>query len=435
MNKTPKSLRKAVKRKPPPKHAASVADEAWFQDAAVRAVFAALNREGHEVRIVGGALRNTFLRTPVKDIDFAATAAPKQVMAMARKAGLRAVPTGIEHGTVTVIAGGKPFEVTTLREDIKTDGRRAEVRFTDDWLADASRRDFTMNALYAGEDGTVYDPLGGIGDILARRVRFIGNPDQRIAEDYLRILRFFRFNAEYGAGEFDQGGMCASIRGRRGLSRLSAERIRVEFLRILTAPGAAAACRALAESGLLTQITGSVARLGCFDRLVSIESTHGLDADAIRRLAALCVFVEEDALRLALRLRLSNAERGRLRNCAARWMIRPDDQKPAKALLYALGPADYRDDVLMAWMRSYAGADDKAWARLYALPERWAPPPFPLSGADLIALGARKGPAIGKLLRHLENLWINSGFAKTREGLLAAARRLIRQGDGEPLSR
>ncbi len=404
--------------------APSLAGRDWFEQPAVQDIFAALNRNGGEARIVGGSIRSTLMRLPVKDVDFATTHEPETVMRLAREAGLKAVPTGIEHGTVTIVSHGRPFEVTTLRRDVKTDGRHAEVCFTTDWSEDASRRDFTINALYASADGTVHDPLGGMADIRARRVRFIGDASRRIAEDYLRIMRFFRFHAEYGRGAIDEAGLLACIRGRAGLARLSAERIRVELLRTLAANGAIDVVTLMAETGVLIQITGGVPRLADFGRIIAIEAARRLPADPIRRLAALCLFVREDAERLSRRLRLSNAESARLKALAELPRLDPTHAMGCKHLMHRLGAAAYQDAVMLAWVRSRAAPEDRAFARAYALPQRWSAPEFPLSGADLIALGVRKGPAVGRLLRRLEDEWLKSGFAKSRKSLLVLARRL-----------
>ena len=227
----------AVKR---PSAPPSLKGAAWLKRPETARVFAALAESGVETRAVGGAVRNSLLGLPVTEVDLATTALPQQVMALARKAGLKAVPTGIEHGTVTVIADGVPFEVTTLRRDVETFGRHATVAFTENWEEDARRRDFTLNALYAGSDGTVFDPLGGYEDVVAGRVRFIGDAEARIREDYLRILRFFRFNAYYGKGPFDADGLRASVSLRGGMAQLSAERIAGEVRRLLVAPQAIA---------------------------------------------------------------------------------------------------------------------------------------------------------------------------------------------------
>jgi len=256
---------------------------------------------------VGGASCKTKLGLPVTEIDIATTAEPERVMALAEEAGLKAVPTGIDHGTVTVIANGQPFEVTTLRRDVETFGRHAKIAYTTSWEEDAKRRDFTLNALYADRDGKVFDPLGGYDDLAAGRVRFIGDAEARIKEDFLRILRFFRFHAYYGKGDMDAAGLDAAVKLRAGLEQLSAERVAGELRRILVAPQAARTVDALYDYGLLTGVLGGVPRLGRFERLVAIGAANALAPDASLRLAALAVFVEEDVARLAERLRLSNA--------------------------------------------------------------------------------------------------------------------------------
>ena len=271
-----------------------------------RAIFSALGVEGHVVRAVGGAVRNTLLHRPVHEVDLATDADPKTVMRLAGEAGLKAVPTGLDHGTVTLVVNGKPFEVTTLRADVETYGRRAKVDFTDDWRADASRRDFTINALYADGDGTLFDPLGGAKDIAEHRIRFIGEPDERIREDYLRILRFFRLAAELETPEFDKEGLTACTRERAGLSGLSAERVHTEMRRLLIAPAAMKSLTAMFDHGLLVAVLGSVCRLPRLERLIGVENALGWKGDAMLRLAALCVEVGEDSERLSTRLKLSN---------------------------------------------------------------------------------------------------------------------------------
>ena len=288
--------------------APSLAGAEWLKRRETSAVFGALQGDRIETRAVGGAVRNALLGLPVTEIDLATTAEPEQVMALAEEAGLKAVPTGIDHGTVTVIADGLPFEVTTLRRDVETFGRHAKIAYTTSWEEDAKRRDFTLNALYADRDGKVFDPLGGYDDLAAGRVRFIGDAEARIKEDFLRILRFFRFHAYYGKGDMDAAGLKAAVKLRAGIEQLSAERVAGELRRILVAPQAACAVEALYDYGLLTGVLGGVPRLGRFERLVAIEAANALAPDASLRLAALAVFVEEDVARLAERLRLSNAE-------------------------------------------------------------------------------------------------------------------------------
>lgn len=407
----------------PPETGLSVAGSDWFGEARVQAIFAAMNRDGHEARIVGGAVRNTLMGLPVGDIDFAATAQPEEIVHFARAAGLKPVPTGIAHGTITVVVQGTPFEVTTLRRDVETHGRHATVAFTRDWAADAARRDFTINALYAAADGRVVDPLGGAADLQARRVRFINSPRERIREDFLRILRFFRFTADYADGAPDAEGLAACIAERGGLARLSPERVRAELFRILLTRRPMAALQPMAESGLLTAILGGVARLAHFARLARLEAELGESPAAIRRLAALAVMVEEDAARLAVRLRLSNAETARLDQMAGQAPVLEAslEEPAAREVLYRIGPAAFRDRVLIAWARSRAEPADEAWRHLHALPDRWTAPVFPLKGHDLLARGIAAGPRLGATLRELEAKWIGSGFKLTRDELLQQA--------------
>ena len=398
----------------------------WLERQQTQAVFDALSADGIETRAVGGAVRNALLKLPVTDIDLATTATPDRVMALAEKAGLKAVPTGVEHGTVTIVADGVPFEVTTLRRDVATYGRHADVAFTRDWDEDAKRRDFTLNALYVGGDGEVFDPLGGYGDLAARRVRFIGDAAQRIEEDYLRILRFFRFQATYGTGALDPDGLRACVSLRAGLAKLSAERIGGELRGILIAPEARKAIEALYDYGFLTGLLGGVPRLADFVRLVGIEMAQGAAPSAALRLAVLAVWVKEDGPRLAQRLRLSNEEQAVLA-LAPDEIVDPrlPDEAQAKAGLYCLGANAFRSYVLIAWARSGASPDDPAWAAALRLPDRWQVPTFPLRGPDIMALGDISGPEIGRALRRLEQAWVEGGFAEDRESLLARARSLV----------
>src|SRR6201999_2975799 len=261
---------------------ARVLDDApWLTSGPAARVLELLNGNGEEARVVGGAVRNALLKLPVAEIDIATTAVPAEVMRRAKAAGIKSVPTGIEHGTVTLVVEGQPFEVTTLREDTETFGRKAKVAFGRDWVADAQRRDFTINGLSVNADGVVHDHVGGLDDIAARRVRFIGDPNQRIAEDYLRILRFFRFHAAHGAGEPDRAGYLACIGGRAGLATLSAERVRMEMLKLMVAQGAAGAITAMADGGLLLPIFGGVAYTGPFAAMIEVERLLGLAPDPV----------------------------------------------------------------------------------------------------------------------------------------------------------
>ncbi len=360
----------------------SLKDAEWLRRPQVPRVFAALSKDGVQTRAVGGAVRNTLLGLPVTEIDLATTALPERVMALAKEAGLKVVPTGIEHGTVTVIADGMPFEVTTLRRDVETYGRHATVAFTADWEEDARRRDFTLNALYAASDGTVFDPLGGYGDLVEGRVRFIGEASARIEEDYLRILRFFRFNAYYGKGPLDAEGLAACVRLKAGLDQLSAERVAGELRRILVAPAAVRAVEALFDYGLLTGLLGGVPRLMRFVRLVAAEEALGLAPDAALRLAALAVFVEEDAERLAARLRLSNAEQAvLLLGAADHERAELPDETAARRALYRLGPCKFEAHVLLASADEGVAPDDRGWRQALRLADRWQAPEFPVARA------------------------------------------------------
>jgi poly(A) polymerase len=399
----------------------------WLKRRETQAVFAALAAKGHAARAVGGAVRNALLGRQVVDVDIATTAKPEEVLAAAQDAGLSAVPTGIAHGTITVIADRVPYEVTTLRRDVETHGRHATVAFTDDWAADARRRDFTINALYCGADGEVFDPLGGAPDIEARRVRFIGDPRERIREDYLRILRFFRLTAEYAAGAPDAEGLAACVLERDGLQRLSAERVRQELLRLLVATRGPELVRSMLDYGLLPLVLGVAPRPTLLQRLADLEVVLAREADAILRLAALAVEVPEDASRLAERLRLSNDERERLARVA---MSVPDlgpaeSEAGARAYLYAEGAAACRDRALMAWARSGDALASQPWRARLSLPERWQPPRFPLGGADVMALGVPAGPRVGELLRAVEAWWIAGDFAVHEAGLRDHLQRLM----------
>ncbi|MER2606094.1 MAG: CCA tRNA nucleotidyltransferase, partial [Siculibacillus sp.] len=287
----------------------------WLDDPRLARLFAAIEREGDAAYVVGGAVRNTLLDLPAGDVDVATTALPEAVTARARAAGLKPVPTGIDHGTVTVVVEGHPFEVTTLRQDVASHGRHATVAFGRDWSVDAHRRDFTMNALYASLDGVVHDFVDGIADCRAGRVRFIGSAARRIEEDYLRILRFFRFHAAYGRGPLDAEGLAAAIAAREGLAGLSAERIGQETLKLMPAIGAPVTVAAMSDAGLLQRVLGRAADLGAFARLHALSNAGGRPAraagEAVVFLTALAGWTEGDAIALGERLRLSNAARDR----------------------------------------------------------------------------------------------------------------------------
>jgi poly(A) polymerase len=403
-----------------------LADAPWLKSGPTDRVLQLLNDDGEEARVVGGAVRNALMKLPTGDIDIATTAVPGEVIRRAKRAGIKSVPTGIEHGTVTLVVDGLPFEVTTLREDTETFGRKAKVAFGRDWVADAQRRDFTINGLSVDREGVVYDYVGGLDDVAARRVRFIGDPNQRIAEDYLRILRFFRIHAAFGSGEPDRGGYLACVTSRAGLASLSAERVRMEMLKLLIADGATDAVAAMANGGFFGSILGGVTYLGPFAAMVLAERELLLKPDPIRRLAALGVSVTEDAKRIALRLRLSNAESKALDSMGHRWWrFNGRDQAAARRLLYRLGEPRYRDRVLMAWARSGRDFGAARWRELATLPDRWSAPKFPLNAADFMARGIAEGPALGQALALAEDAWLALDFPMEQTALAGIADQAI----------
>jgi len=406
---------------------AQLGDAAWLRDGEVFKLLALLDRDGEEARVVGGAVRNALLRLPVAEIDVATTAVPDEVIRRVEAAGWKAVPTGIEHGTVTVVIHSHPFEVTTLREDVETFGRKARVVFGRDWRADAERRDFTINGLSAAAHGGVFDYVGGLDDIAARGVRFIGEPERRIAEDYLRILRFFRFHAHFAQGAPDAAGLAACIRERAGLETLSRERVRMELLKLIVAERAASTLAVMADSGLLGMALGGVPYLASFSRMANIEAALGVGADPVRRLGALAVAVKEDAERLAQRLRLSNAESQRLLALESWWRVAPSlSPQAAHALVYHLGPQSFADRVMLAWSRAEAGANDSAWRELITLPQRWTAPAFPLKSGDFISRGLPAGPTLGAAMRAAKEAWIAADFPEGRDAIDAIAERAAR---------
>jgi poly(A) polymerase len=403
-------------------------DESWLTRAETQAVLAALAVRGHDARVVGGAVRNALLGRPVVDVDVATPARPQTVIEAVRAAGLEAVPTGIEHGTVTVIANHVPFEVTTLREDVETHGRHATVTFTDDWAADARRRDFTINALYCSADGQVFDPLGAYPDIVQRRVRFIGEARERIREDFLRILRFFRFTADYAAGPVDAQGLSACVAERDGLAVLSGERVRQEMLRLLVAVRGPELLGVMLDYGLLPLVLGAAPRPALLRRFAGLEAALGLTPDPVLRLAALVVEVAEDADNLQARLRLSNEEHARLSRAAVRSpRLGPGAlERATRAYIYAEGAAAYRERTLVAWSRSEASPEAPSWRDCLALTERWQPPRFPLRGTDVMALSVPAGPRVGELLRAVEAWWIAGDFTADEPTLRAKLAEMVR---------
>ncbi len=378
-----------------------------LDDPCLRRVLDLLNPEGEETRLVGGAVRNMLLGLPPGDLDLATTLRPEAVRTLARSARLRTIPTGIAHGTVTVLAGGLPFEVTTLREDVETDGRHAVVRFGRDFEADARRRDFTINALSVGRDGRVFDYVEGVADLEQRRIRFIGEAGRRIREDYLRILRFFRFHATYGLGPLDADGYAAVIANRAGLGSLSRERVRSEMLKILAAPRAAAAVAAMHEAEILTSILGRPGDPGRLARLAALDPP-----DALLRLGALALGHDSEVETLGAALRLSNAEAGRLSAALAAHRDLGARAAPSSVELRRLLFFHGREATADALRLAYADEDRpdaREWRHAMVDIAGTPAPILPVSGRDLMARGLA-GPALGAGLAKFKLAWADAGF-------------------------
>ncbi len=386
-------------------------DARWIFEPNLQDLLGALSRDGAAARVVGGAVRDSLANLPVGDIDVATEFGPDEAAGFLQGAGFRVIETGKSHGTVTALKNGKVFQVTTLRVDVRSHGRHADVAFTRDWEGDAARRDFTINAIYADADGVLHDPLDGRADLAVGRVRFIGDAGKRVGEDYLRILRYFRFLAAFGAGEPDADGLAACIRGRAGVAGLSAERLRAELLKLLAVDECIAAVEAFAHTGILVDIVGGVVRPGTLARLAEIERLLARGPDPLLRLCVLAVRTNEDVARIADRLRLSNDERTRLAGALdeAGHLSPALEEAGRKENLYRLGADTFRDRVICNWARSGAALDE-AWRELYEFPGQWTAPKNPFRGEDVLARGIAAGPNVGRILARAEVLWIEAGF-------------------------
>ena len=405
------------------------ATQTWMNARPTRAVMRALTRDGGEARFVGGAVRNALLGEDVGDVDIATPLVPDEVMKRLEAAGLGVVPTGIAHGTVTAIASRKPFEVTTLRRDVSTDGRRATVAFTTDWAEDAARRDFTMNALYTDTEGTIFDYDNGLADLKARRVRFVGDPPTRIREDYLRILRLFRFHAWYGKGAMDAAALTAAIEARAGLKTLSGERVQKELLRLLEARNPAPAIFTMISSGIMSEILPANLQVSRLQALIALDAKNHSAPDGILRLAALLPVEAKVARSLASQLKLSNADKDRLTEA-----LDADPRiglsmraREARSVLYRMGKSCFRDQLLLRWASAGRDARDPRWRFLFKHVNAWTKPEFPLNGRDAMAAGLDEGPKLGVVLRGLEQEWLDSDFALDRRALLKRLKETIRK--------
>ena len=387
----------------------------WMTAPATAAVFDALEADGGAgcARFVGGCVRNALVGRPIDDIDIATTLTPDRVVKALKAAGLGAVPTGIEHGTVTAVSNRKPHEITTLRRDVTTDGRRATVAFTDDWAEDARRRDFTLNALYSDRDGTIFDPTGrGVADAKAGRIVFVGAPEQRLGEDHLRNLRFFRFLAWFGKGAPDGEAMAACAALKDDVGNLSAERVSKELLKLLAADDPREAVRLMAETGVLGVILKVPVNLARFDALIGIETDQLFETDPVLRLAALLPDNQLAGRRFAERLRLSNADRDRLQAALSQSPVLKSWMSPREIRreIYRSDLRTFRDRAKLAWAASPRSATTMQWRGLVALAEGWVAPTFPLTGDDVIKAGTPTGPLVGQVLREVEDWWIDHDF-------------------------
>lgn len=414
--------------------ATKIHPQPWMTESATVAVMAALNAgetSGMVALFVGGCVRDSLLGREAGDIDIATVLAPEMVSERLRAAGLKVVPTGLAHGTVTAIVEGRHFEITTLRVDVDTDGRRATVAFTDDWVADAQRRDFTVNALFADSSGAVFDPVGGLADLKAGRVRFVGNAEQRIREDVLRLLRFFRFYAQFGSPPPDKEAIAACAKLADLLPTLSGERVAAETFKLMGAADPATTMALMSANGVLQHFLPEAREI---DRLAALVTVEGVveQADPLRRMAAGLKVDGAGADAIADRYRLSNANRARLREMAAvdHCLARDMKKESRQVALYRLGADMWRDRVLIDWAEEIAlgTLQDRhitdAWRELYYLPDEWTPPAFPLQGNDVLALGIEAGPAVGRHLADVEEWWVAGGFAAGRDACLTKLREL-----------
>lgn len=410
---------------------------AWLGDEDLQRLLAVLSRDGEEARLAGGAVRNALLGEPVSDIDIATTTVPDETERRAQAAGFRTVPTGKEHGTITVIAAREAYEVTTLRADVETDGRHASVAFGTDWTHDAERRDFTINALYATASGEVIDLVGGLADLETRTLRFIGDAEARIREDYLRILRFFRFFAWYGGGRPDAEGLRACARLKDGLARLSAERVWAELKKLLAAPDPSRALLWMRQTGVLSLALPESEKWGidAVHALVAAGNDLGWTPDPLLRLEAI---VPPDAARMvamAERLRMSKAETARLSAWAMTPPVAHSASEAALAKIAYRGDRQAVDDRLRlglasararAEQESAALAEAGGYLRLLRFLDGWEKPVFPVRGSDLAGLGMNAGPGMGRMLTALETEWVDGGFRASRDALIARAAELAR---------
>ncbi len=409
----------------------------WMEADETRAVIAALTADGAEVRFVGGCVRDAVLRRPIRDIDIATHDPPERVMTLLERAGVKAIPTGMAHGTVTAVLGKAHFEITTLRCDVETFGRHARVEFTNDWAADAARRDFTINAMFCRPDGMIFDPFDGLADLGAGRVRFVGDAMQRIEEDVLRLLRFFRFYAHYGHPPPDIAALAACRAQAHKVPTLSGERVCGEIMKLMQAPDPATVLLLMQSERVLAHVLPEARAFGRLRMLAFLEERGivrpGIAPDPLRRLAAVLEVDRDGALAVAARLKLSNLQTDRLVAMAAAGpMPDPTMDRPAvRRLLHRIGVERLRDLVLLAWAerkavagRTPPGETDR-WSAMLDLADQWKPVSLPVHGQDLIQLGVPRGPDIGAYLAELHRWWEEGDFRADREQALERLRALV----------
>lgn len=400
----------------------------WLQDARARRILTALGPD--KARYVGGAIRNSLLGAPVSDIDIAVALTPDEVVAALKAANIRYVPTGLDHGTVTAIIESRPYEITSLREDVSTDGRRATVNFTRDWAIDAHRRDFTVNALYADIEGQIFDPTGqGLDDIASPKFRFVGKAEDRVTEDYLRILRYFRFSAWYGGeAKLDAAALTACRGGLAGLKQLSAERVWSEMKKLLTAPNPTRIVHIMLTQGVLEAIFPEASNAEGLELFIALEQRETVEPDPLLRLMAMSAREPFPMALLTKRLKMSNAEKKRLRG----WAEDDTPFNPAMtererlAAIYKTGQRRAMDRCLIRAAGERDAIISARWMSLVDLAQSWTPPDFPLTGKDLIAAGVLPGESMGKTMNALKALWVKSGFIADKQKLLMALRLLSR---------
>jgi poly(A) polymerase len=404
--------------------------EPWMASPEVSEVFAAITKDGKEARFIGGCVRNALMHLPIVDIDIATQEPPERVVALLKASDIQAVPTGIEHGTVTAVVNGKTFEITTLRRDVSTDGRRATVAFTEDWREDAARRDFTFNTLSAAPDGAIYDYFNGMQDLAHRLIRFVGRVDERIAEDRLRILRYFRFIAVYGMRIAERYEFQMVVNNAEHLAELSAERIRDELMKIVGSTNQHDAVRMMHEQGIFAVILPEVTDTVWYKRLSWLDSAairiDAIGPDPIRRLAALIETDGDGAEAVARRLKLSRAQIRRLsRLKGPAWQAHPEvDEAHLRGLLSRFGAEEVIDLALLEWSRRLIitprlpKAETEAWQRLLTQAAVWEPIDLPIKGGDIVALGIPAGPRVSELLREIESWWRDGGCRDSREACL-----------------